>query len=167
MLCLLAQQLLQGVSPRLCWRSFCCLCDLWNSLATTHVAPASTTGTKALRGSDDVCLTPTDVSIRHSRRDRVSSATDSDRLALLEVLRILQVGGLRFTYGLLQVGGLIFTHDQRIRDRRTDAVDSKQDANKLRQSLDLSPGFDQGNQVTVCLRQATQCLAAHNEIAST
>jgi len=70
-------------------------------LATTQVAPASTTGTKALRGSDDVCLTPTNVCTRNFRRDRVSSATDFDTLALLEVLRILQVGGLSFTYGLL------------------------------------------------------------------
>ena len=126
MQCLLAQQILQGVSPRLCWRSFCCLCDLWNSLATTQVAPASTTGTKALRGSDDVCLTPTNVCTRQSRRDRVSSATDFDTLALQEFFRILQVGGRMSTYGLLQVGCLILTHDQRTRDRKTDAFDNQQ-----------------------------------------
>ena len=46
-------------------------------------------------------MTPASGYIRYSRRDRVSSAAGFDRLALLELLRILQVGGLSFTYGLL------------------------------------------------------------------
>ena len=39
-------------------------------------------------------------------------------------------------------------------------------ANKMRQPLHLSPGFDQGKQVTICSRQATRFLAVHNAIAS-